>query len=75
MKGVYSIAEVVDDSNKRANKTIFCILTWDIDDNGYEIVFDDAELKSLKQVAKMVNDNGGICFLNNLDKVAEYLNS
>jgi len=29
MTGVYSIAEVIDDSNKRPNKTLFCILTKD----------------------------------------------
>ena len=56
MKGVYSIAEVVDDSNKRPSKTILCILENEIpdDDGRYptdKISFDDAELKSLNQVA------------------------
>ena len=32
MKGVYSIAEVVDDSNKRPEKTIFCLLDYDLSD-------------------------------------------
>lgn len=30
MTGVYSIAEVIDDSNKRPNKTLFCVLKSDI---------------------------------------------
>ena len=64
MKGVYSIAEVVDDSNKRPEKTVFCVL---------EDGFDEGELKSLKQVAKMVEDNGGkVC--DSLEDVASYLN-
>ena len=32
MTGVYSIAEVVDDSNKRPEKTIFCLLEYDLSD-------------------------------------------
>lgn len=30
MKGVYSIAEVIDDSNKRPEKTIFCVLKKEV---------------------------------------------
>ena len=30
MSGVYSIAEVIDDSNKRPGKTIFCILNSEV---------------------------------------------
>lgn len=66
--GVYSIAEVVDDSNKRPEKTILCIL----DKDGSE-KFTKGQLKSLEQVGKMVKDNGGIVFTN-LDDVAKYLN-
>lgn len=29
MTGTYSIAEVIDDSNKRPDKTVFCILEFD----------------------------------------------
>lgn len=53
MKGVYSIAEVVDDSNKRPKKTIFCFSDHDGE-------FDPAVLKSMKAVGKMVEKNGGI---------------
>lgn len=68
MGGVYSIAEVIDDSNKRPEKTLFCYLPTDDGD-----VFTKAELKSLKAVAKMVMKNGGIVF-DNLIEMVEYLN-
>ena len=54
MTGVYSIAEVVDDSNKRPDKTIFYVITKD----GKE-EFTEAQLKSLKSVGVMVANNGG----------------
>ena len=69
MSGVYSIAEVVDDSNKRPEKTILCILDKDQTNR-----FTKGQLKSLDQVGKMVKDNGGKVF-NNLDDVAKYLNN
>jgi len=49
MTGVYSIAEVIDDSNKRPEKTVFCFLSKDEDRN-----FDLGQIKSLTQVGKMV---------------------
>ena len=64
MEGVYSIAEVVDDSNKRPEKTIFCLLS-----DG----FSKPQLKSLMQVGKMVKENGGL-FLQSLNEVAYVLN-
>lgn len=69
MGGVYSIAEVIDDSNKRPEKTLFCYLPADDGD-----VFTKAELKSLKAVAKMVMKNGGKVF-NNLIEMVDYLNT
>src|SRR5574343_611870 len=45
MTGVYSIAEVVDDSNKRPEKTILCVL-----DEDNESSFSETQIKSLKQV-------------------------
>jgi len=54
MTGVYSIAEVVDDSNKRPDKTVLVILQ---EDNGS--VFTKAQVRSLKSVAAMVKRNGG----------------
>lgn len=85
MNGVYSIAEVINDSNKRPAKTIFCILDRDFADDDKilphdldeldeaELYFDEDELKSLDKVGKMVKRNGGKYF-NSLEEVANYLN-
>lgn len=72
MKGVYSIAEVIDDSNKRPKKTLFCISKYDKDDNGSLIQFDEQELYSLVEVARMVERNGGKSFTT-LQSVVDYL--
>ena len=72
MKGVYSIAEVIDDSNKRPLKTVFCLLDYDISPNLFK--FDEAQLKSLEQVGKMVERNGGR-FFKSLEEVANFLNN
>ena len=69
MTGVYSIAEVVDDSNKRPAKTVFCFLSEDDD-----TVFDKDQVKSLRSVGKMVVANGGM-WCQSIDGVAEFLNS
>jgi len=76
MTGCYSIAEVVDDSNKRPEKTIFCITQYDVDFSSPEdtITYDEHMKKSLGQVAKMVEENGSIVF-QTLKDVATYLNS
>lgn len=68
MKGVYSIAEVVDDSNKRPDKTIFCVLSNDGSDE-----FDVSQMKSLDMVKNMVKENGGSVF-DSLTEVSDYLN-
>jgi len=68
MTGVYSVAEVVDDSNKRPEKTVFCFLE---SDDGSD--FTKGQIKSIKQVAKMVEENGAtVC--ESLTKVASFLN-
>lgn len=72
MTGVYSIAEAVDDSNKRPNKTIFCVLTEDVKGQT-GISFNFAETKSLLAVCKMLETNGAhVCF--SLEDVAKFLN-
>lgn len=68
MEGVYSIAEVVDDSNKRPEKTIFAYL---LDDDGKE--FTKHQIKSLDMVGKMVEENKGKWF-KTLEEIADYLN-
>ncbi|MGM0437537.1 MAG: nucleoside 2-deoxyribosyltransferase domain-containing protein [Bacillota bacterium] len=70
MKGVYSIAEVVDDSNKHPYKTIFCVL-----ENG----FDEGELRSLNAVKEIVKNNvkNKVSYprvYDNLESVAALLN-
>ena len=85
MTGVYSIAEVVDDSNKRPEKTIFCILNYDLSDYKMKVVdgkkvrkyakmFNIGQLKSLDKVGVMVEKNGGKYF-RTLSEVAEFLNN
>ena len=82
MTGVYSIAEVIDDSNKRPERTVFCVLDKDTNpakqlssDFKIEdyIYFDASQLKSLDRVGRMVENNGGKYF-NSLEEVAKYLN-
>ncbi len=68
MTGVYSIAEATDDSCKRPNKTIFCVLSTDEDKS-----FDKGQLKSLEAVSKLVASNGANVFYD-LKSVAEFLN-
>lgn len=68
MTGVYSIAEVVDDSNKRPEKTLFCIITND--DNNE---FTEHQLKSLKMVKNLVRSNLARTF-ETLEDVAGFLN-
>lgn len=69
MTGIYSIAEVVDDSNKRPTKTVFCFLESDED-----ATFTKHQTKSLVQTSKMVENNGGKIFYS-LENIAEFLNS
>lgn len=56
MTGTYSIAEVVDDSNKRPLRTIFVRLRDD------DIRFDEGQWKSLGAVAQMIKRNGAVIF-------------
>lgn len=69
MTGTYSIAEVVDDSNKRPVKTLFCFLCEDDEEK-----FTTAQIKSLAQVQKMVTENGARSFVD-LKAIAKYLNT
>jgi len=87
MRGVYSIAEVVDDSNKRPGRTIFCFLETDNDDEDVstnrkhgtligatnKLYFDKAQKKSLIAVGNMVERNGAYWF-KTMDDVVSFLN-
>jgi Nucleoside 2-deoxyribosyltransferase like len=68
MEGFFAVAEIVDDSNKRPGKTIFCFLD---EDEGK--TFSAVQKKSLTQVAKMVKANGAMYF-QNLSDVVNFLN-
>ena len=68
MTGVYSIAEVVDDSNKRPDRTVFCVLARD-----GNLEFTAGQLRSLDAVAKLVMSNGGHAFTR-LEDCADFLN-
>ena len=69
MTGVYSIAEVIDDSNKRPDKVFFHIM----DEDG-DMKFYDAQVKSLTAVGDMVDRNGGHFVRGELKDVANILN-
>lgn len=77
MTGTYSIAEVVDDSNKRPEKTIFCALRHDVETLIKFMptlkTFDNGQWRSLQMAAKMVKENGGYV-ASNLQDVADYVN-
>lgn len=67
-KGLYSIAEVIDDSNKRPEKTAFFFLKEDGDSK-----YTQADLKSLDKIGEMVKRNGGAYF-KDIDALIAYLN-
>lgn len=65
MAGVYSIAEVIDDSNKRPQKTILCILY-----DGFSFKMSH----SLNAVARLTEENGAkVC--EDLNEVVQFLNT
>jgi len=67
MTGSYAVAEVVDDSNKRPDRTVLVILTEDGDRK-----FTEGQLKSLGAVATMVKNNGAVYF-DNLKEASKYM--
>ncbi|HAN78157.1 MAG TPA: hypothetical protein DCQ31_10480 [Bacteroidales bacterium] len=69
MLGFYAIAELVDDSNKRPEKTVFCFLIED-----EEEIFNQHQVKSLKSVGRMVINNGAL-FFDSLASTAEFFNN
>lgn len=74
MTGLYSIAEVVDDSNKRPSNTIMFVQEQDTNYEGKKIVFTETVKHSMENIAALVKANGGKIFYS-LDEVAEYLNA
>lgn len=68
MEGFFSVAEVVDASNKASDRTVFCVL----DSDGGKS-WSDFQVKSLGAVERMVKENGAHVF-DSLDEVADFLN-
>jgi hypothetical protein len=68
MTGVYAIAETIDDSIKRPEKTVFCFITED-----GEHYFDKGQIKSLQAVGKMVETNDGT-WAQKIEDVLNFLN-
>ncbi|MEM6271827.1 MAG: nucleoside 2-deoxyribosyltransferase domain-containing protein [Bacteroidota bacterium] len=67
-EGYYSVAEVVDDSNKRPERTILVLLVEDGDQQ-----WSPHQWRSLQKVGEMVQRNGGH-WLENLEAAAQFLN-
>lgn len=72
IKGVYSIAEVVDDSNKRPEKTLFLNL-YDIDKEMIHVRAYKEMAHSLKAVENLLKENGVKVF-HSINEVAKYIN-
>ena len=68
MSGVYSIAEVVDASNKTPKKTILCIL-----DNDDGKKWTKSQKSSLNAVENLVHSNGSFVF-KSLEETTSFLN-
>ena len=68
-EGFYSFVEVTDDSNKRPNKTVLCVL---MARNGKS--FEGHMKKCVLKTMKLVADNG-IYITDNLNDLAQYLNN
>ena len=75
MIGCYSIAEAVDDSNKRPGNVVFAVLTKE-----GSVTFDEWAMRSFNAVADMIARNGGVCFLSTgnddetLQRIADFIN-
>ena len=65
MKGVYSIAEIIEDSNKRPEKTVFCFSEIDGP-------FEPFIQKSLQAVGEMAEKNGAK-WCKNFEELTEIL--
>lgn len=68
-EGFYSFVEVTDDSNKRPEKTVLCVLT---EANGKK--FEGHMLKCVLKTMKLVAKNGVVVF-DNLEALANFLNN
>lgn len=67
--GMYSIAEIVEDSNKIPGKTVFLFMETE------ESKFTKHELKALEKIGYLVEANGATWVRGGLDELAAYLNT
>lgn len=70
MTGVFSVAELIDSSNKNPAGTVFMILP---EDDG--MTFDEGQHRSLKAVSNMARANGAAGSFESIEALADYLNS
>lgn len=68
MEGYYGLAEVIDDSYKKTDRTIFCYLHRE-----GEYAFSPQQIQGLQHAAMVVKQNGGLVF-DTLQQVIDYLN-
>jgi len=69
MEGFYSFVEVVDDSNKRPEKTVLCVL-----EKANGKTFDEHIKKCVLKTIELVKENGVKVF-DNLETLAIFLNT
>jgi len=69
MTGFYSLAEVTDDSYKKADKTIYCYLSED-----EEYKFTSNQIDALERLGKLVQAHGAV-WKRTMDEVVDFLNS
>ena len=74
MRGVYSIAEFVDNSNKRPAKTLVYIQERDVNDAGKTVKFHEQVLSSIRGAVKLAVANGATEF-HSLQEIADFLNT
>lgn len=73
MKGVFSIAEIIESSHDERVKTVVYIQPTDVDENGEVIQFDNSQMRSLNAVCGLAMKHGAI-ICNDLYDVAVKLN-
>ena len=73
MHGHFSIAEATDDSNKRPQKTIFCVLHNDFFDGGLDM-FSPQQIRSFIEIKKLIKSNGANVF-DTLGEIADFVNN
>ena len=73
LQGIYSIAEAVEESNKRPERTVFVILEKVINNNEKEIrTFTEHMLHSLQVTGELIERNGGQ-FFTSLEELIDYI--